>query len=64
MGLYSWGRVVAVHTPPRAVDATRTVDEPEKLPGLSGSFPRGQQSISNRSNQIRILVTRKDQFGI
>jgi len=27
-GLYSWslGRVVAVHAPPRAVDATRTVN--------------------------------------
>ena len=57
MGLYSWslGRVVAVHTPPRAVDATRTVNEPEKLPGLSGSFLRGQHKSTNRSNQIHIL---------
>ena len=35
-------------TPPRAVDATRTVNE---LPGLSGSFLRGQ---ANTSNQIHI----------
>ena len=49
-GLYSWslGRVVAVHTPPRAADAARTVNEPEKLPGLSGSFLRGQQSSNNQ----------------
>ena len=38
-------------TPPRAVDATRTVNE---LPGLSGSFLRGQHKSTNTSYQIHI----------
>ena len=46
---------VAAGRPEASPGPFRQLSEPEKLPGLSGSFLRGQHKSTNRSNQIHIL---------
>ena len=61
MGLYSWsvGRVAAVHTPPRAVDATRTVNPSRravrKVAWTLRKLPE-RGSIKAQTDQIRYIL--------